>query len=306
MIRHDKILAIDDEQKVLDIYRQLLAEDGLELRTVTGVQQAADALDEGDWAIVLLDQRLHGAYGDDEGLELLPEIERRSPGAKTIVVTGYASPKAIERAFNAGVYDYVEKTENFETLLRAKVRNAAEVARQQWLTRTSQTEPDAPLAKLWAEVRNEADRNRKGRLLEDLVELLFTLVPGLIVAARHRGPDEEFDLIVRNESRDSLWAKESAIFLVECKNWSSKVGPDELDRFGNKLKRRYGRAKLGFFVAVNGFTKGFDTTRAATREQDILVVPLDGSELQRLVDGPEREALLKQFYQQAIEAKAKS
>lgn len=304
MIRHDKVLAIDDEETVLDIYRQILAEEGLALRTATGVKQAADALDEGDWAIVLLDQKLHGAHGGDEGLELIAEIERRSPGAKVIIVTGYASPKAIERAFNAGVYDYVEKTENFETLLRAKVRNAAEMARQQWLARSSQTDADAQLTRLWNELRGEPDRNRKGRLLEDLIELLFKLVPGFVVAARRRGIDEEFDLIVRNESPDPLWSKESAIVLIECKNWSSTVGPDELDRFANKLRRRYGRAKLGFFVAANGFTKGFDSTLATRREQDVLIVPLDGSDMQRLVDGPDREALLKDLYQRAIEAKS--
>lgn len=304
MIRHDKILAIDDEQSVLDVYRDVLAEEGLALRTATGVQQAADALDEGDWAIVLLDQKLHGAHGGDDGLELLTEIERRSPGAKTIVVTGYASPKAIERAFNAGVYDYVEKTENFETLLRAKVRNASEMARQQWLARSSQTETDAQLERLWADVRVETDRNRKGRLLEDLLELLFRLVPGFVVTARRRGADEEFDLIVRNESTDPLWSKESALILIECKNWSSRVGPDELDRFVSKLERRYGRAKLGFFVAANGFTRGFASTLATGRQRDVLVVPLDATALQRLVDGPDREALLEQLYQQAIEAKS--
>jgi CheY-like chemotaxis protein len=302
MIDPNKILAVDDEPQTLNVYRDLLAEDGLELRTAATMTQAIAALDEGDWALVLLDQRLHGAQGSDDGLTLIEEVQRRSPGAKVIVVTGYASPDAIDRAFAAGIYDYVEKTESFETLLRAKVRNATELARERWLASLSGDAVSQQLTRLWAEARTEPERARKGRLLEDLLELLLKQIPGFVVVSRRRSADEEFELVVRNESTDPLWSKDSQYFLVECKNWSSKVGPDELDRFVNKLERRHGRAKLGFFVAPNGFTDGFTRTLATRRREHVLVVPLDDQALNRMVAGPDRGEVLKDLHQRAVES----
>jgi CheY-like chemotaxis protein len=302
MISPYKILAVDDDPAILRIYRELLTEAGLEVHTATTIDEAVTALDEGDWSVVLLDQRLHGADSSDEGLTLVAEVDRRSPGAKIIIVTGYASAETIEQAFAEGVYDYIEKTQSFATLLRAKVRNATELARERWLASLDRDQVSTELARLWDAVRTESNSARKGRLLEDLLELLLGQIPGFVVAARRRSVDEEFDLTVRNESADPLWSKDSQYFIVECKNWSSKVGPAELDRFVLKIERRYGRAKLGFFVAVNGFTAGFKSTLATNRNKDVLVIPLHGGDIETLVHADDREALLKQHHQRAVEA----
>jgi len=68
---------------------------------------------------VLLDQKLQGPGGPDSGLDLIVDVGRLAPFAKTIVVTGYATPPAIERAFRSGVYDHLMKNGAFEALLRA-------------------------------------------------------------------------------------------------------------------------------------------------------------------------------------------
>lgn len=77
-----------------------------------------------------------------------------------------------------------------------------EHVRSQWLEASRVGDATATLAVLLAEARAEPDAARKGRLLEDLLELLLTQVTGFIVAARQRGTDEEFDLLVRNEAPD--------------------------------------------------------------------------------------------------------
>lgn len=301
-VNPEKILAIDDEPAVLTVYREMLAEDGLQLRTATTMDEALEALDEGDWSVVLIDQKLHGRAGDDEGLALVAEVDQRSPGAKAIIVTGYASPDAIERAFASGVYDYIEKTQNFRTLLRAKVRNATELAREQWLGSIRASQVSETLAELWANARIATDSARKGRLLEDLLELFFKQIPGFVVSARRRSVDEEFDLVVRNESPDPFWAKDGQYFLVECKNWTSKIGPGDLDRFVGKLERRHGRATLGFVIAPNGFTSGFSSTLAARRYKKLLIIPIDELALGELVTGGQHAQRLKQLHQRAIEA----
>ena len=136
------------------------------------------------------------------------------------------------------------------------------------------------------------------------MELLLKSIPGFVVKGRSKGPDEEIDLTVRNESSDAMWSKEGAYFLFECKNWSRPTDPKELSHFLDKLRLRSGRAKLGFFVAVGGFTKGFRSWLASRRESDLLVVPIDRPDLQRLVEASDRSEVLKDLHQRAIEVSA--
>lgn len=301
MNHRGRILAVDDEETVLEIYRDMLEPLGWELSTAKSYVEAVDRLDEGDWSVVLLDQRLRGATSpDEEGLGLIQEVERRSPGAASIMVTGHASPDAIERAFAAGAYDYVEKTQSFETLLRVKIEHVMELQRQRWLLHAADSEARG----LWTQMTSETNPQRKGRLLEDLMELLLKSIPGFVVKHRRRGLDEELDLIVRNESSDPLWSKEGPYLLVECKNWSRPCDPKELSHLVDKLRSRFDRATLGFFVAAGGFTKGFHSWLGKRRESNHLVVPIDHTDLERLVDASDRSEVLKELHQRTVEIAA--
>jgi CheY-like chemotaxis protein len=296
-----RILAVDDDAPVLAIYRKVLEPLGWDLHTVDTYVDAVTRLAEGDWGVVLIDLKLRGAGGPDEGLGLLPEIDRHCPGAKAIVVTGYASPESIEHAFKAGAYDYVEKTQSFATLLRVKVENAMELQRQRWLTNVGEDTDRAQARELWAKARSETNSQRKGRLLEDLLAFLLKSVSGFEVAERKRGLDEEFDLIIRiDATKDSFWQQDEQYLIVECKNWSRPCEPRELHRLLGKLRLRFGRARLGFFVAPAGFTSGVRTTLAGMRGEQFLVVPIDHDDLERLVEAESRSDVLKALHGRTI------
>lgn len=305
MSRRGRILAVDDEDAVLEIHREALEPLGWEVHTARTYVEAVGRLAEGDWGVVLIDLKLRGASGPDEGLGLIHEIDKLCPGSKAIVVTGYASPESIERAFAAGVYDYVEKTPSFKTLLRFKVENAMELQRQRWLAYAGDDADRSQARELWGQARVEPNPHRKGRLLEDLLELLLKSVPGFFVTPRRTGIDEEFDMVVRlDATADAFWQQEGQYLIVECKNWSRPTDPKELDRFAAKLERRFGRARLGFFVAAGGFTEGFRTTLAAMRRGSTLVVPIDRDDLERLVEAESRSDVLKALHQRTIEIAA--
>jgi CheY-like chemotaxis protein len=305
MTRRARILAVDDEDAVLEIHREALEPLGWEVHTASTYAEAVARLAEGDWGVVLIDLKLRGATGPDEGLGLIHEIDKLSPGAKAIVVTGYASPESIERAFAAGVYDYLEKTQSFKTLLRVKVENAMELQRQRWLTYTNEDAERTQARALLAQTLGETNSQRKGRLLEDLLALVLKSVPGFEVAARKRGIDEEFDLITRiDASSDSFWQQEGQYLLVECKNWSRPCDPKELHHLLGKLRLRFGRARLGFFVAPAGFTSGVRTTLASMRLEQLLIVPIDRDDLERLVEAESRSDVLKALHQRTIEIAA--
>lgn len=106
--------------------------------------------------------------------------------------------------------------------------------------------------------------------------------------------------MIRNESRDRFWQQESPYILVECKNWSRPAGRSELVIFQDKLARRFGRAKLGFFVAPGGFTTGFLDGRRHEGQGDILVVCIGPEGLETLVTSHDRNAALKELHDRAI------
>src|SRR5262249_47135033 len=112
-------------------------------------------------------------------------------------------------------------------------------------------------------------------------------------------PAEEIDLIIPNESTDELWRKESQYFIGECKNWGAKVDPKELAHLWVKLETKNTRARLGFFIALNGFTAGFETFRDRLSKDDRLIVPLDGDDLVKWVESNDRQQTLKTFHRRA-------
>lgn len=97
------ILIIDDDAAFVGLYREILENEGLAVTTAGSTPEAIAVLESrrADLDVVLLDPRLQGAGDPDSGLELVAEIGRLAPFAKTIVVTGYATAAAIERAFSS-------------------------------------------------------------------------------------------------------------------------------------------------------------------------------------------------------------
>jgi CheY-like chemotaxis protein len=255
-----RILVVDDDPLFREAYEDVLGKEGYEVEAVTDGEAAIGKLEAGrDFDVVLLDMRLRGAAGPNDGLDFLSEIQRRAPFAKIIVVTGFAERQPIKEAFAAGAYDFMAKQgPQFQALLQAKVRNALELTRERHLAAMNDAKVEVELKNVYARVWTEKDSHRKGALLEELMVLLFKSIPGFGgVSTRRRSDVEEIDLVIPNESPDPVWQKEGSYLLGECKNWSSRVGRAEFDAFRGKLERRFGRCRLGFFVATGGFTEAF-------------------------------------------------
>ncbi len=296
-----KVLIIDDNPSFIKQYDERLGEEGYAVEAAIDRASALQKLDTGVWDVVLVDQKLEGPGGSDSGLDLITEITRRAPGAKTILVTAHATTTAINRAFREGVYDYLQKDQFFTALLVAKLRNAMEVVRAQRFGGLTHAETEAEIADTWTAVQTEIDPNRKGKLLEDLIALLLRTIPGFRNVRTHRKNEtEEIDVVVRNESTDSIWVNEGSYILVECKHWSKPVGVAELRNFLHKVERKYDRCKLGFFVAPGGFTEPFKTELRGERKGDKLVVVVGPTDLASLIASKDRNEMLKQLHERAV------
>jgi CheY-like chemotaxis protein len=296
-----RILIVDDDDDFVSFYKAQLALQGYSVESARDESLAKRMLEEAPWDVVLLDQKLRGAEGPDDGLDLIADTLSRAPRAKTILMSGYASPQAIERAFALGVYDYLEKGANFRVFLEVKLRNAVGAARAEQLVGLSSAETEALIRDTWQAARTETDANRKGKLLEDLLVYLLRTIQGFRQASpRRRNDIEEIDIVVQNESNDPLWAKEQQYILVECKNWSKPVGAPELHDLIHKMERRFDRCRLSFFVALKGFAGTFKQALLAERKGHYLVVLIDGSDLNELVTSSDRNQTLKDLHNRAI------
>jgi ActR/RegA family two-component response regulator len=298
-----KVLIIDDEDTFLEIYEETLGRQGYLVETAKDRVSALSKLDVPGWDAVLLDQKLQGGYGPDSGLDLIPEIVRRAPRARILLVTAYATPKAVTLAFDAGAHDYLQKDELFDALLVPKLRNAVETARALRLGAMTTDETETEIRQTWAAARTEPDANRKGKLLEDLLVLLLKTIPGFESASpRRRNELEEIDVLVRNESADPTWTKEGSYLLVECKNWSKPAGAPELRDFAYKMEHRYGRCRLGIFVAPGGFAETVKLDLLSRRKGSLFILLLDAGGLTGLVEAPDRNAFLKKLHTDALVA----
>ncbi len=297
-----KLLIVDDSPEFLDMYRTILGTEGYTVEEARDGASALAKLDTPGWDLVLLDRKLQGPAGPDTGLDLMQSIRERAPGVKVIMVTGYADPASVERAFASGAYDYLEKNAYLEAILKIKVRNALEAARERRMAALANGKREEVIRELWTGVLGERDPHRKGKLLEDLVAVLFKSIPGFERTQTDRkSSDEQIDLFIPNESSDPFWQQtRSQYILGECKNWSAPVDPKEMDSLVQKIARRFGRCRLGFFIALGGFTRGFGTVLQAERKGDVLIVPIGREQLEALVNAKNRNDTLKQLHDQAV------
>lgn len=283
-----RILVIDDERSMSDRLSESLRRDGHDALGVYSVAEGLEQLRNAEWDVVVLDIKLDGREGADVGVDILDQVLNLAPTIKPILMTAYANADSIARAFRNGAYDYVPKGDDFgifAALLSAKLRNALEPAHEARLAALTNGARETEIGRLWESVQSETDSQRKGKALEELLLVLWRSMPGFDHTVRNvRNYSEEIDLIVVNKSRDEFLRQQGSLFLIECKNWSTRVDPKEINQFITKIQSRSGRCRLGFFVAPKGFTEPAKFTLAKHAEKDWAVVLIEAADLKRLID----------------------
>ncbi|MDB4889231.1 MAG: hypothetical protein JWL61_1086 [Gemmatimonadetes bacterium] len=149
-------------------------------------------------------------------------------------------------------------------------------------------------------VASATSTDERGRSLEELVSRLFEGVPGFSVTGRIRTATEEIDLSVLNGSDDPRFRRESALILVECKNWSGKCGKNELVAFREKVLNRRTRASLGFLISWNGFARTVDKELLRGSRESAVIVPITGKEIRSAIRSAEFTSLLVGAWERAV------
>ncbi|KHD75582.1 transcriptional regulator [Actinoplanes utahensis] len=157
------MVAVDDEEQVLEALRLQLGRD-YRLLTATGGDRALALLGEhGPAAVVVSDMRMPGM----NGIELLRRVQMEHPSTTRILHTGYGDVATAVAAINSGgVYRYLVKPADTETLraaIRDSVRQNGEAVEDlQRLDRTLRTSVRAMFGVL--ELSNPSAYQRAGRI----------------------------------------------------------------------------------------------------------------------------------------------
>ena len=111
----ERILLVDDEENILNIFRMELESNGYMVDTAVTAKQALEKVRSNTYQVCLLDINLP----DMHGTELLKLIHQIDPSMKKLMVTGDWSPRDVELARKNGADEFVAKPLSKAGLLEA-------------------------------------------------------------------------------------------------------------------------------------------------------------------------------------------
>jgi len=115
---HARILLVDDEPHILLTSCEILRAEGYDVDAVPDGYSALKALERTTYDLVLTDLKMEGM----DGLELLSQVQKKSPQTATVMMTGYGSVDSATEAVRRGAYEFLLKPVAVEDLKQAILR----------------------------------------------------------------------------------------------------------------------------------------------------------------------------------------
>ncbi len=122
-----KILFVDDESEITEFLNDFFRDKGYKPYVAGTGEKAIELVHTQNPNVVLLDIRLTGSPGKNDGIELLNEIKQYDAKIKVIMVTGVEDSFIINKAMELGASDYITKPlslDYLENTVIAKVQEA--------------------------------------------------------------------------------------------------------------------------------------------------------------------------------------
>lgn len=113
-----RILVIDDEKRMCDSLRALLANVGYDVDTAIDGDSASQKIASSEYDVILSDIKLPGK----DGIDLLREARAKDPNSVVVLMTAHASLESAVEAVSEGAYDYLLKPTDFANVKLAVAR----------------------------------------------------------------------------------------------------------------------------------------------------------------------------------------
>ena len=125
-----KLLLVDDEVEFLLSTAAALGRRALEVTTVLSGREALEQLDAESFDVAVVDLKMPGMTGD----VLAREMKQRRPKMPVILLTAYGDSQLVGQLSKDGVYYYLRKPCDIETLASV-ARQAADGEWRKWIRR---------------------------------------------------------------------------------------------------------------------------------------------------------------------------
>ncbi len=110
-----KLLVVDDEQMICDLYTATFSRAGYTVRTANSAEEALEILKKEKYWVMFLDLNLPGM----NGIDLCRNIRQAYPMVIAYAVTGYTSLFHLNECREVGFEDYFSKPVSMKDLLEA-------------------------------------------------------------------------------------------------------------------------------------------------------------------------------------------
>ena len=100
-----RIIIIDDEEIMRNCLKDVLADDGFDVRALSNGEEGLRLFEEISFEIAILDVKMPGI----SGVEVLKTIKKISPSTEVVMITGYASVSTAVESMKLGAFDYLTK-----------------------------------------------------------------------------------------------------------------------------------------------------------------------------------------------------
>ncbi len=108
-----RILAVDDEEVILDSFRKILVLDGYSVDTVQTGQEALSLIQKHNYDFVFTDLKMP----EMDGVDVCKAVKHLRPDIDVIIITGYASVDTAVETMKYGAMDYIQKPFTEDELL---------------------------------------------------------------------------------------------------------------------------------------------------------------------------------------------
>ena len=101
----ERMLIIDDEKVVLESCQKIFVAEGFDVVITTSPQEGLKLASDSSFDVILCDWKMPGF----DGMDVVEELDRRSPDAAVVMISGYPSVGRAAEAMKRGAMDYVSK-----------------------------------------------------------------------------------------------------------------------------------------------------------------------------------------------------
>ncbi len=101
-----KILVVDDEQIIRNLFSKILGREGYEVALAKDEDEALKLFTKGTFNLVMMDIKLPGSVN---GVKLLKQFKQMDPDIEGVIMTGFASLESAIESLRNGVSDYLAK-----------------------------------------------------------------------------------------------------------------------------------------------------------------------------------------------------